>query len=1272
MTTRLCVSRVCLVSVCVLLTFVSVAIRRASVSFGKPPIMLQAGQLIINEYLADPAGSTTGDLAGDANGDGRRDSADDEFIELVNAGSEPIDVSGFTISDSAAVRFTFPSGKAIPPSEAAVIFGGGTPTGSFGSAATKGLVFIAGGAGLSLNNGGDSIVMKNAGGAIVSSLSFGAAEGGANQSITRSPDITGGFVPHSSAAGSSGSLFSPGTRVDGRLFPSPDPIVVSISPDSVVTGAEAVSIAVTGSRFQEGARIRIDNVPVATDFQSEMQLNGQIPSALTRMVGVHSVTVENPDSRISNSVNLTILSEIGINEYLADPPDGEIGDANGDGERDSAQDEFIELINRTDRAVDIGAISLGDAAQVRFRFPANTVLPAGEAAVVFGGGSPRGEFGNAGVNGLVFTASLSLNNAGDTMMLRDAGGNLLESIVFGPAEGNVNQSINRDPESTGTRLVAHASIAAAAGRLFSPGARIDGRPFTIGPRIMRIVPDRVIGGTPGAKLSVFGTGFEPGTVVFVGVTAADTLSKGDELDVMIPDRVINTPGEHTVVAINESGNRSNAVLLTVVPPAPILNLVLPRFIQAGSGESLVALFGLNFQPSATAIVDGSAVSTASLKTGELLATIPVSVTAILGTHSVRVRNPDGQESGELSLIVVPVKPRITGLAPDQIFAGSPAFNLMVRGTAFNRNANVLIDGKLLSTSFVSETELLAQVAADLVAAPGTRAVSVENPDGVVSDEIGLRVLPVPPVIRFISPDSMTEGEPGFSLAVAGEKFQPGAVIRLIENQRPGVALQTRFLSDARLDAAVPASLITAPGRLLMRAENPDSGASNVVALSVLIRDGFVINEFLPDPPEGIAGDANGDGTRSTTQDEFVELVNRTLDALDISGYKLFDSTAVRHVFAAGTIVPPFESVVVFGGGRPNGPFGNTAENNLVLVASSGGLSLANTGDIIRLEDSAGKTIQEVQYGSAEGNAGESINRDPDLNGGRFSRHSQVAGNPSALYSPGAKSGGQPFSTVPRINALSPDRARAGSEEVSLTVTGSNFLPGVVVLFGETELEATWHSEAELACKVPGGLLQDGGALNIRVRNPRGETSKAGRFLVVADPPVIKALAPDKIGTGAEAVQIRISGQGFQQGSKVTIGNETVDSIFTGASTVTAHPPVSLFTRAATLEIILINADENRSNPIQLIVENGPLITRLMRSRVKAGRGDVDISLGGVAFQRGVIVLINGQAARTRFLSGTALEVLVSSSLTEIPGRLLLQALNPDGGRSNRVAIQVVR
>ena len=163
---------------------------------------------VINEILADPAG----DLSGDANGDGTRNASQDEFVEMINTSASPIDIGGWTLADGYGVRHVFPGGTVIPAGCGIVVFGGGSPTGIFGAM----MVQTASTGSLGLNNGGDTITLNN-GTTEVATHAYGS-EGGNNQSLTRDPDITGAFVQHSTATGSGGALFSPGTMVDGSSF----------------------------------------------------------------------------------------------------------------------------------------------------------------------------------------------------------------------------------------------------------------------------------------------------------------------------------------------------------------------------------------------------------------------------------------------------------------------------------------------------------------------------------------------------------------------------------------------------------------------------------------------------------------------------------------------------------------------------------------------------------------------------------------------------------------------------------------------------------------------------------------------------------------------------------------------------------------------------------------------------------------------------------------------------------------------------------------------
>ena len=89
---------------------------------------LAEATVVISEVLADPP---TG-AAGDANQDGQRDARKDEFIELYNAGSAPVDISGWQLCEDDVELdncFQFPSDAVIEPGSYVVLFGGGNPSG---------------------------------------------------------------------------------------------------------------------------------------------------------------------------------------------------------------------------------------------------------------------------------------------------------------------------------------------------------------------------------------------------------------------------------------------------------------------------------------------------------------------------------------------------------------------------------------------------------------------------------------------------------------------------------------------------------------------------------------------------------------------------------------------------------------------------------------------------------------------------------------------------------------------------------------------------------------------------------------------------------------------------------------------------------------------------------------------------------------------------------------------------------------------------------------
>ena len=926
---------------------------------GAATLTVVAPVLVINEVLADPPGSASTDLEGDANHDGERSSSEDEFVELVNSSNTALNISGWTLSTrspsdpTVRTRHTFAEGTTLPAHAAVVIFGGGAFDPNDAIFACAQVVKASSGR-LTLTNSGLTIMVRDASGNLFAQLTYGGTtglNGGSNQSLTRSPDVNGNFIRHTEAVGAQGRKFSPGTKVDGspfgqcegrltsvRIMPASASVIINrttqftaqafdqfgqpltgipltfassntnvATVESVTTNpttgiatatirgrslgtaqitAQAtdgstvvmsspatltvtpapprvtrIEVTPTSAEINRGgtqqftAQAFNQNTPVSGVTFTWTSSNAAVASVdsngLASGIGVGVVTIRAsaPDGlggTVSGDATLTVQIPLVINELLADPPDGAAGDANRDGTRDGTHDEFIELVNNSNSAVDISGVIISDATSNRFTFPANTSLAAGRAVVIFGGGSPPANDPNFG-GALIFktgSGGLSLNNGGDTINVKlpVAGTDvLITSLTYG-SEGDANQSLTRSPDITGA-VTQHLAANGSDGRVFSPGTQTDGTPFG-SPTITRIEV----------------------------MPASATIDVGDTQT--FTARAFSNSGGPEVEVQNVSfiWDSSDTGKATVAPT---------------TGTSTVA----------TGIAGGSA--------------------------TIRARAGGQQGTATLTINFPPIsRIEVTPTASTITIGGTLQFT----ARAFDAS-NQEITG--VTFTWTSTDESVATV-----------------------DQNGLA----------------TSVNLGMTTIKASAQGVEG------------------------------------------------SATLNVVAPSV------VINEALADPPDGLAGDANHDGVRSGTDDEFIELVNSTNADIDISGWSIRTRSlsgtteSTRHTFAANTILPAGDAIVIFGGGAfdPDDPVFGGAQ---VVAASSGGLSLTNTGLTIILRDSANAFAAQLSYGGStglNGDSNQSLTRSPDVNG-NFVLHTAAAGANGRRFSPGTRADGSFF--VPRMGHL---------------------------------------------------------------------------------------------------------------------------------------------------------------------------------------------------------------------------------------------------------------
>ena len=174
----------------------------------------------ISEFLANPATSGEAPHFNPLNRlePAPNPSSNDEFLELINRSSAEIDLTGWTISDSIAVRHQFVGPTVLDALGAMVVYGG--PSDGFVPQLPVSAVPANGGvAGLALNNsGGDAIVVRNADGRLIERVVYSSPA--PNASLTRVTDANEMFVSHTDV---SGFFVSPGLDASGEPFGMPVP-----------------------------------------------------------------------------------------------------------------------------------------------------------------------------------------------------------------------------------------------------------------------------------------------------------------------------------------------------------------------------------------------------------------------------------------------------------------------------------------------------------------------------------------------------------------------------------------------------------------------------------------------------------------------------------------------------------------------------------------------------------------------------------------------------------------------------------------------------------------------------------------------------------------------------------------------------------------------------------------------------------------------------------------------------------------------------------------
>ena len=163
-----------------------------------------------------------------------------------------------------------------------------------------------------------------------------------------------------------------------------------------------------------------------------------------------------------------------------------------------------------------------------------------------------------------------------------------------------------------------------------------------------------------------------------------------------------------------------------------------------------------------------------------------------------------------------------------------------------------------------------------------------------------------------------------------------------------------------------------------------------------------------------------------------------------------------------------------------------------------------------------------------------------------------------------------INTPPTLASLLPSSAIVGDPDFILTVNGSDFVEGAVVMWGGSDRPTTFISSSRLDSEIGTTALEMANIIAVMVRNPDGGLSNALEFTVDNPEPLLVSISPTKAMAGSAGFDLALLGSNFVSSSTVA---------WNGISKTTTY--VSEMELKATVEPVDISAP----GQFQVIVSN---------------------------------------------------------------------------------------
>ncbi len=275
-----------------------------------------------------------------------------------------------------------------------------------------------------------------------------------------------------------------------------------------------------------------------------------------------------------------------------------------------------------------------------------------------------------------------------------------------------------------------------------------------------------------------------------------------------------------------------------------------------------------------------------------------------------------------------------------------------------------------------------------------------------------------------------------------------------------------------------------------------------------------------------------------------------------------------------------------------------------------------------------------------------------------------------------------LNVVPSLTDLAPSSAMVGSGDTGLTLTGSDFAPGVRVTFDGTDLSIGSSTATTIVTTIPASLLTAQGSHNVVVVNhgPGGGPSTPIAFTVTNPAAInVSSVNPNSALAGDPTLGITIVGNGFVASSSVTFNGNAISSSFVDSNHLTATVPAARLATAGNFNIVVTNPPPGGgvSSPTTFQVRNPvPNLVSVSPNTAYYLASDKTVVLNGAGFVSGSKAhLVTGSGTvdlATTYVNANEVDAVVPAANLNKLATLQINVTSPvpGGGTSQNLPFYV--